>query len=32
VERSRGSVALQSVQPHGLRAIVRLPLAGGTKT
>lgn len=28
VERSSGSVALQSVQPHGLRAIVRFPLAG----
>lgn len=27
VERSRGSVSLQSVQPHGLRAVVRMPLA-----
>jgi two-component system, OmpR family, sensor histidine kinase TctE len=27
VERSSGSVALQSVQPHGLRVIVRFPLA-----
>ena len=27
VERSRGRVALQAVQPHGLRAVVRLPLA-----
>ena len=27
VERSSGSVALQAVQPHGLRAVVRLPLA-----
>jgi two-component system sensor histidine kinase TctE len=29
VERSSGSVALQSVQPHGLRVIVRFPLAKG---
>ncbi|HEY4066644.1 MAG TPA: sensor histidine kinase [Burkholderiaceae bacterium] len=27
VERSRGSVTLEPVQPHGLRAVVRLPLA-----
>ena len=27
VEGSRGSVSLQPVQPHGLRAVVRLPLA-----
>ena len=27
VERSSGSVALQAVQPHGLRTVVRLPLA-----
>jgi two-component system sensor histidine kinase TctE len=27
VERSRGTVSLQSVQPHGLRAVVRMPLA-----
>ena len=27
VERSRGSVSLQSAQPHGLRAVVRLPIA-----
>jgi len=27
VERSRGSVMLQAVHPHGLRAVVRLPLA-----
>jgi len=26
VERSRGSVVLEGVQPHGLRAVVRLPL------
>jgi len=26
VERSSGSVALEGVQPHGLRAVVRLPL------
>jgi len=29
VERSRGSVRLESVLPHGLRAVVRLPLAEG---
>jgi len=27
VERSRGSVTLEPVQPHGLRAVVRLPKA-----
>jgi two-component system, OmpR family, sensor histidine kinase TctE len=26
VERSSGSVVLEGVQPHGLRAVVRLPL------
>ncbi|HEX3140669.1 MAG TPA: sensor histidine kinase, partial [Rhizobacter sp.] len=31
VERSRGSVVLQSVQPHGLRAVVRLPIAATPK-
>jgi two-component system sensor histidine kinase TctE len=31
VERSRGSVSLQSVQPHGLRAVVRLPIASVPK-
>ncbi|MBX3621473.1 MAG: sensor histidine kinase [Rhizobacter sp.] len=29
VERSSGSVSLQTVAPHGLRVIVRLPLAAG---
>jgi two-component system sensor histidine kinase TctE len=29
VERSSGSVTLQSVQPQGLRVVVRFPLAGG---
>ena len=28
VERSQGSVVLEAVQPHGLRALVRLPLVG----
>lgn len=28
VERSQGSVVLEAVQPHGLRAVVRLPLVG----
>jgi two-component system, OmpR family, sensor histidine kinase TctE len=28
VERSSGHVALEGVQPHGLRALVRLPLVG----
>jgi two-component system sensor histidine kinase TctE len=28
VERSSGSVVLEGVQPHGLRAVVRLPLVG----
>ena len=32
VERSSGHVALQSVQPHGLRAVVRLPLAAALKS
>jgi two-component system sensor histidine kinase TctE len=31
VERSHGHVSLQPVQPHGLRAVVRLPLAGAGK-
>ncbi|HET7793904.1 MAG TPA: sensor histidine kinase [Rhizobacter sp.] len=31
VERSRGSVSLQSVQPHGLRAVVRLPISAAPK-
>lgn len=29
VERSHGHVALQSVKPHGLRVVVRFPLASG---
>lgn len=29
VERSHGQVALQSVQPHGLRVVVRFPLSTG---
>lgn len=29
VERSHGHVALQSVKPHGLRVVVRFPLATG---
>jgi two-component system sensor histidine kinase TctE len=29
VERSHGQVSLQTVQPHGLRVVVRLPLATG---
>ncbi len=29
VERSHGHVALQAVQPHGLRVVVRFPLATG---
>jgi len=31
VERSRGSVSLKSVQPHGLRVTVRLPLSTTTR-
>ena len=31
VERSSGSVTLESVQPHGLRVVLRLPLAGAVK-
>jgi two-component system sensor histidine kinase TctE len=31
VERSSGSVRLESVQPHGLRVVLRLPLAGAVK-
>lgn len=32
VERSHGQVSLQPVQPHGLRVVVRFPLAGAGKT
>lgn len=32
VERSSGQVALEPVHPHGLRVVVRLPLAGAGKT
>jgi len=31
VERHHGQVALQSLQPHGLRVAVRLPLVGSTR-
>ncbi|MBL0729800.1 sensor histidine kinase [Piscinibacter sp. HJYY11] len=32
VERSHGQVTLESVKPHGLRVVVRFPLAAGATT